>query len=479
MKRILEHKILLFGAGADLLILICALIAGANPLMALVFMAWADTVLYSLADIEHRPMLLMFCITFFIFLMGRNLLEEFFRYRVEDFSEAVLNHTYLCLLLALISLWGVYAAIDRLPRRKVTGRISRAKPAYTEHVKMLSKLVFAVSFVFAVIYRIVVLVFVSTHGYFAYYTDFPVLLNQNLLLYAVSKLESVLPIAFCIFLAAMPAKREFFPIAALYCVYLALTLGGGNRAPFLLGLFLIVFYLIFRSGVEPQEGWFRRKYLIWFGIGCVVLALLSYVFGVIRDGGSMAGVSASDSFFEFFYSQGVSINVLKRGYLCQEEIPKGYIYSFEFVRSGLIARLFGIPIYHGNTVEHALFGGSFAHALGYVVLGEQYLAGRGLGTSYLAELYYDFGYLGIILGNAVYAAAIHVTDKAKNSGLLLRACCFSVFTSFLWAPRGNFSSMITALISPVSLAVFLFIFGGARLWMWIIGRSKKGGSRKA
>ena len=33
-------------------------------------------------------------------------------------------------------------------------------------------------------------------------------------------------------------------------------------------------------------------------------------------------------------------------------------------------------MYAGNTVEHATKGGSFAHALGYVVLGNKYLLGQ-------------------------------------------------------------------------------------------------------
>ena len=43
---------------------------------------------------------------------------------------------------------------------------------------------------------------------------------------------------------------------------------------------------------------------------------------------------------------------------------------------------------------------SFAHALSYLVMGKQYLNGNGMGSSYIAEIMYSFGYMGVFI--AIY-----------------------------------------------------------------------------
>ncbi len=63
-----------------------------------------------------------------------------------------------------------------------------------------------------------------------------------------------------------------------------------------------------------------------------------------------------DGFINFFYDQGVTSNVMKRAYMYRDKIPSDQTYILEFLHSGIFARLFGIRVYHGNTVEHALHG---------------------------------------------------------------------------------------------------------------------------
>lgn len=148
------------------------------------------------------------------------------------------------------------------------------------------------------------------------------------------------------------------------------------------------------------------------------LAVFVSAYNIWREGGNASSLNFFEGILNFFYDQGVTGNVLKRAYMYKNQIPK-QIYTLEFLHSGILARLFNIKVYHGNTVDHAMYGGSFTHTLGYTVMNSAYLAGRGTGSSYIAELYQDFGYTGIILGNILYSFLLaRITKNEDNDSLL-------------------------------------------------------------
>lgn len=464
-RPIPKHVAWIVMAAVSVLLVVWGVLAQVSVLFLLVMLVWCGIVIYAAIKMERRAMLLMFALTFFVFLMGREFLQQFFHYmpQPETFTAAVQTHTHLCLLIALVGLFGVYWLFKRKTRSERC--VGEERESY---VLRVSRLMLLVVLVPAVVYRVILTVFVQMHGYNAFYTDFAVLLRENLLLYALSKVEEIAPACFCIYLAAMPAKKDFFKMAGLYAVYLVLTLGAGTRAPFLLGVFLILFYFLYRAGLSPKEGWFRRKYLLPCGAALAAFALVFYFAGLVRDGANASG-GLADGLFGFVYSQGVSINVIKRGFFLQDQIPDGYLYSLNFTRYGIIARLLGIPVYSGNTVEQALYGGSFAHALSYVFMGADYLAGRGTGTSYVAELYHDFWYIGVFVGSAFYGWLCTRIERYKSGRFFGRACLFIAITQLLWAPRGGFTEWVTTLISPSALAALVGVFAIA----WLLERRKQ------
>lgn len=102
----------------------------------------------------------------------------------------------------------------------------------------------------------------------------------------------------------------------------------------------------------------------------------------------------------------MSINVIKRYIEYGANLPKGKLYFIGSTLSVLarspIGRILNIAVYGGNTVENAMNGFSFAHALSYLVMGKQYLNGNGMGSSYIAEIMYSFGYMGVFIANIFY-----------------------------------------------------------------------------
>lgn len=89
-----------------------------DGLSAAVFLVWLNMMFYSYKDLGSRGMLFAFGIAFFTFLMGRELLERFFGYQVEDFSEDIIIHTDIVLLISLTTIFIFYIIFKSVNRKK-------------------------------------------------------------------------------------------------------------------------------------------------------------------------------------------------------------------------------------------------------------------------------------------------------------------------------------------------------------------------
>ncbi len=443
----------------DLLVLFWAIVAEANVCFVLLFLTWINMMFYAYRKIEKRGLLFAFGIAFFIFLLGREMLEQLFFYEIDtQFDNKINTHTYLSMNIALGAVWIAYALFPKFRKKSRKSSVSTLQPTpYIYKVRSLSKWAFYATYPFAIAMSIAITIFVATFGYSSYYTDYSEMLSGNPLLYFISKLELIMPAAFCIFMATLPSKKEFRTLAIPYIIYLILTLGGGQRSTFVLGLLLMFVFLVYMQGIRPQEKWFHRKYIRYCLLAMPVLAVGSSLYNIYRFDGDWQEVGLFSGFCDFFYDQGVSSYIIKRAYEYQNNIPD-CIYALEFLHSGVLAPMLGIPVYHGNTVDHALYGNSFTHALGYIVLDEMYLAGRGTGSSYIAELFFDFGYIGTALGSLLYGWMFTQIDKTDSGGLFRRAIVFVCITQLLWAPRGSFVGFLSFLLAPTTLALFAFTF---------------------
>lgn len=443
-------------------VILLALLLNCNVLYMIVLVLWINMLLYSINDLKNRSMLFAFLVAFFVFLMGREFLEQFFFYKVEIFEEPILNHTYLSLLLSLSSIAVGYGLFNKYGFKKIIKNGTQTLVCNVA-VKKVSKCVYYGTWFFAVASKATVSLFISSNSYWDYYTGYSEYLVGNLPLYLISKIELIMPVALSIYAASLPTKAEFKSPGIFYIFYLLVSLGTGQRSTFVLGVLFIVVYFLFRQGTNPEEQWVKRSYITIGILSIPLLAVFLSAYSYWRTGAKLTEFTFISGFADFLYDQGVSSNIIKRAYMYQENIPN-QIYVLEFVHSGILARIFGIPVYQGNTIEHALYGGSFTHSLGYVVLGSSYLAGRGTGSSYIAELFHDFGYIGIIIGSLFYSYLIaRINRKEIKQNTFTMSVRFYIITQILWAPRGSFTGFISNLLAPSSIICFAFVFGVAAL----------------
>lgn len=469
--KIKKNTIFIFPVVTGIFLML-TILSGCNLLYAATFYLWLLLFYYAYKNLESRSLLFAFLISVFIFLLDREFLEQYFSYKVENFTEQVNNHAYFLMLLSLMSIGVGYIFFSRKALKGVA-KLEVTNSMINERIKTMSLLLYYITICFAILSKVVTSRYVSQFGYSDYYLDYSELLSGNIILYIISKIELMMPVALSAFMASMPSKKCFKFPALLYLIYLAISLGSGQRSTSMLGILFLLVYILFRQGINPEEKWFKKSYII---IGILMLPVLAIFFSWYsywRFDSDMSKFNWYTGFFDFFYDQGVTSNVIKRAYIYEDQIPNDTLYTLEFMRSGLIAKLLGIPVYHGNTVEHALYGGSYAHALGYILLKNSYLGGRGVGTSYIAELYQDFGYIGVILGNLLYSyILVRVTNVFKTRKIFVLTLQFYMITQILWAPRGSFSGFLTVLFYPSTIISLLFIFGGAKILS--INGGKKG-----
>lgn len=423
----------------------------------LLMIVWFNMMAYSYHQIERRVILFAFGVAFFTFLIGRELLEQFFGEAPEYiFLPEINDHLHLSLTLALSGVWSSFVYFNR-GKLQVNSE-SRFSSQY-RRVRRVSKMLFYFVLPFSLIYRLIIAYLVATSGYLSYYTDFAENVSDNIYLSIFSKINTMLSVLFCCFIATLPTKKELNRVLFFYLIYLFLSLFGGQRGPFILGILLIFIVFVYMQGIFPQEKWFKKKYLNYSLILLPFIASAGSFYNAWRVDKKWEESNILDGTAKFIYEQGVTGYVVKRAYMHENQIPED-IYLFQFAHSGLIAKILGIPVYNGNTVEHATKGGSFAHAMGYVILGNEYLLGRGTGSSYVAELYYDFGYPGVLLGSCLYGFLFSLLYKSNS--LFKRLTVFIIITQLIWACRSSYVGFIIQLTMPAIIAVGIIIYCSSR-----------------
>lgn len=455
-------------------VLILALINRANLLYTMGFIIWLAGIFYSMSDFYNRGILFLFLVSFFVFLMGRDMLEQFFSYKIEtEIPVDAINHSCKTLFLSVVTLLLCYHFFSRKNKKIVTDKRTQVVKMYNCYVRDISKVLFYVTMIFAIVSKLSIVLFVFKNGYTTYYIEYADYLSNNHFVFLSSKIELMMPVALCAYLASMPKEKDYLKVAAVYVVYLSLSFFSGQRGPLALGVLLLIVYVIFRQGLKKQFWKVRKAYIILFIIAVPLISLTLTLYSNKRFGFESNVLGVFSSIPTFIYEQGVSSNVIKRAYEFQDRIPD-QPYVLEFIHGGIFAKILGIEVYHGNSVEHAMKGGSFTHTIGYVVMGKEYLNGRGTGSSYIAELFYNLGYIGVVLGNILYAFLLSRMLTLNKKTTILKFSLFLFITpQLLWAPRGSFSGFMSMLSAPTVLVAFIIIFGGASLCHYIRVHTQK------
>lgn len=453
-KRLIETLILAV-IGSLLLVFF-----GINPLFA-VSLGIIFTIVYTYTKTVYYDFcILFFAITFFFFLMSNEFIIEFFHLEggIRDSTVAANNHYLLTLVISLI---GILFGYQIIFRKKTTdlSDISLEDTEQKYRYRKVSKAMFYFTFVLYLAPVIERVLFVRNFSYYLSYVSY----NSNIPTVLI-KIGEMCPIFFAVYLATFPSRKECrFPVL-LYVIYALCYLLTGRRYQTVASMLFILVYYLIRNKTDEAIGvkWIKRRtiFLILSALPLICAGLAAY--STIRTGNSLVeGTTFGDLLYTLFTSVADSDKVIKYGYILKDQFPEGHFYSLgsviDYFKYGSISKfLFSSDITVSQTVEYALQGNGYSYTLSYLYYPAQFLAGHGLGSCYIAELYHDMGYIGVFLGNLLLGIVIRNVFTLSKDSVLKNAVIFYMFKLLILTPRNDYDVILREL-SSISFLGTLFV----------------------
>lgn len=313
------------------------------------------------------------------------------------------------------------------------------------------------------------------------YEDYYLIESSDYVPWAIDILNVMTPYMMCAYLAAMPRRTPTLVVLVLYVATTVPMLMIGSRADFVIAFLFAALYFVFRALTDKKEKWIKRQTValaaVLIPVGVLAMGAVNYT----RAGDTVISFGALELIEDALFKQGVSFTVLGHGYDVNGQIQAlGFkFYSLggltNTITQGFIGTMFlGFEdLGSTNSANLALNGFSYSHAMSYFAH-SNYLGGEGYGSSYILELYADFGMAGIAFGSAVLGAALRALTCAMGRrwfwGMVALESSMAVFhmprgtalewISFLWSTR--FLLAVVLVVACSALLAFVSRIGSAR-----------------
>ena len=455
------------------------ILAAANVIQSSTMTVWAlilQTMLlvrFCLKEFHKKIALAFFYVCVFTFLTGK-IMIDYFRHN-QEWLVTFSSQEYICacnaLYLAYLCLWAGYQWKKNrqlfFGESSLTKRVKNLfddKNFHMGWVQDISFYILMASSLCMVFFNLKKLEYAMQYGYMSLYTT-----------YAgsawASRMEFACQVSFFTGLAAKPSRKRLFWYGVFGLINPVIEFAQGSRGAVVTQSLFFILYLYSYSDIKKgsltkaeYRKKFRRLFIAGMAVCAAALPVLA-VYGVTRSGGVYAGPSGIfGKIIDFFDQQGFSFSLIGYAVKYKGQMPNCF-YSF----GALIDQFFAGAGFQGKE-DFALHAHSFGDSITYIVAKTAYLNGYGMGSSYIAELYYDFGYLGIAAVNIGLGAFMKDMTDWKNRSVSGQAVCFFLYRYFLGIPRGAFAHPFQKLTASSVMLTFFFIFGLAAWKKYMDGK---------
>lgn len=242
-----------------------------------------------------------------------------------------------------------------------------------------------------------------------------------------------------------------------------MTLLIGSRSGVIFNSIFLLCYFVYRNYTDRGKTvWISKKTIVFLLLSVPFLLSFLYLYEYIRTGREVESMTFGESIVKFFVNIGSASQNIKYGYELRNEIPKFRFYSLggtlNYFKYGTLFNLFdlqSIPSRH--TVQFALESHSFAAMLSYLTIPKKFLQGHGTGSSFIAELYADFGYCGIAVGSFIYGCAFKKICTNNGGSWLFTTICLFTFFDFLASPRASYDGFFACVFNLSNVAYVVLI----------------------
>lgn len=276
--------------------------------------------------------------------------------------------------------------------------------------------------------------------------------------------ESLLIVGFAFVLAGLPRFRHFVLASGLLVAVHGFDLLMGRRAPFVLSLLVVLFYAILRAAlrdrIDGAGDWPRASKLAISSLLLLPMLEMLNLIGRVRFRSGKDDSGALSAIPEFLFSQGVSANLLTYVQTDLLQIPKDKFYSLgpaiEFAQVRLMPG-FDSSLYDTQSPERALAGHNFADIVSYRIMPEAYVQGAGYGSSAVAELFWDFSWVGVAVGALVLGIVLAASGRLLELPVPLAATAVIISRQILYVPRAPFLDWLVGSLNVFNIAALLFV----------------------
>lgn len=442
-----------------LLLIICLLalaMLGSDVWQILSVGMFGIMILICLKDISRNCFFFFFLLSFFIFLMSGDIAELLFNeHYYLQFSEAATLHAHKSIFICLLAMFVGFIIFP--VRRKEKEAVTNNTNDFIINIRHASKILYVISLIFALISTLDTIRFVASHGYVAYYISYNSILPSVLV-----KIGEYTPLALCVYLSTFPSKKESSFVIKSFLLYSLLTLLIGSRSGVIFNSIFLLCYFVYRNYTDRGKTvWISKKTIVFLLLSVPFLLSFLYLYEYIRTGREVESMTFGESIVKFFVNIGSASQNIKYGYELRNEIPKFRFYSLggtlNYFKYGTLFNLFdlqSIPSRH--TVQFALESHSFDAMLSYLTIPKQFLQGNGTGSSFIAELFADFGYVGVAAGSLVYGCLFKRVQVLTNRNWLATTIKLFIFFTMLSAPRASYDGFIAEILN-VNHILYVFL----------------------
>ncbi len=277
-----------------------------------------------------------------------------------------------------------------------------------------------------------------------------------------------------LYLSTRPTKKQVLILLTMFLIVEGgLQLLVGRRALLAKALLFILWYFICYYKFDRKK--MPNKYIVFLVIFAVLVIILFWLVERSRSDRD-SQFKFFDALSSFFTSTGGSDSVIANTIDKADEFPKaGIVYLLNPIKEALFDNVLVrkiISVATGASAESLVQGvdyvnahDSFSHWISYLVNSELYCNGYGMGSSYIAEVYLAFGFIGVCVGGlllGVIIAKLSSLDLSSYSVFGKAIKLFFIYNLFTLPRSGLFETATSFLYFVCALLLFkciTFVFG--------------------
>lgn len=427
-----------------------------GTLFANVIIYWFCSVIYAYRGKQNTIVYLFFLITFFVFLLGKDIFIRLLGFETtilgSSFSDNTMCFIYFVMFLSLFSMsWGVILFRPKIKRITF--------PFGNEKRFLMKQVILKIYYI--TIGAKYILTILNVYNAIVYGYGVNAVSNGISTPYILLKLSQFADISFIGFLLLAPSKKELKLPIILYILVLVLSLLSGVRGDMMYPLVVLFMYLLFRDYISSESFQLKEKFLtkkLKLAIVIILPFLLIFLslFANIRLGNKIESTGLIKDLSGFFIQQGGSYNVI------------GYVKEYKDVLpSTNISYTFGpfldrLEPLQSNYLEpdpksyEAVYGNNLGATITWFVDPYYYYNGGGLGSQYIAELYADFGYVGVVFFSFILGIVMSKAIFFSIKNWILCVLFASSIRVIIEMPRSFYLNFVQNILSIWNI-IFLLI----------------------